>query len=270
VNGGVLVALDYSGTLSLGALLFGGDEALLEALATSGLRELGIDRPETFWKEIVEPTWEAASTTPCGYGHVLSEQVRALLAARGLRPPADLRARADAFVARYLAQSAIDPAWKPLLSELAERPQVTAIIATDHYAEATGHIVGQLEALGIAAGPALGGSGRVLVANSADLGAHKADRAFWERLRPVATKKGHPRSIVVVDDFGANEAAPDAYGDPLRVERRVRATVETLAAVFGAPVESFRFCLPGRRPDGPTYQSLVRQASEFVRQAVGQ
>ena len=268
MSGQVLVVLDFSGTLSLGAVRFARDEVLRQALVESGLWELGVDSLETFWREVVDPTWEVAATTSCGYARALCERVRALAEARGLEAEEeDLRARAEAFVARYLAYSAIDPAWGPLLRELAARPGVTTVVATDHYAEATPHILGQLAAMGVAAAPALQGGARVLVANSADLGALKADRAFWQRLRPVLGKEPL-RRVVLVDDFGANEGVLDSYGDRSRVERRVAATAEVLGGVFGAPVQVFCFWLADRRGEGGAYEALVGEAGDFLRRAV--
>lgn len=264
-----LVVLDYSGTLSLGAVLFGRDESLLGALQESGLWELGVSSVQTFWQEIVNPTWEVGSTTACGYRRILCQRVRALAEARGLRPAAeDLQARAGAFVERYLAHSAIDAAWGPLLRDLAARPTVTTVVATDHYAEATAHIVAELEALGVAAAPALEGrAAPFLVANSADLGAHKADRAFWERVKS-ALGAGRLRRAAVVDDFGANEQPLDRYADRARVQERVRATVEMLAGVFGAPVEVFRFWLPAGEAVMGAYRDLIRQAGESIPRAL--
>ena len=268
MSGRVLVVLDFSGTLSLGAVRFAEEGILRAALVESGLWELGVDSLETFWREVVDPTWEVAGTTRCGYGAALSRRVRALAQARGLQPEQeDLRARAEAFVARYLAHSTIDPAWGPLLRELAGWPGVTTVVATDHYAEATAHIVGQLGAMGVAAAAALEGGARVLVANSADLGAFKADRAFWERLRPVLGEE-RLRRVVLVDDFGANEGALDSYGDRYRVERRVAETVTVVGGVLGAPVEVFCFWLADRRGESGAHEVLVREAAGFVRRAV--
>ncbi len=261
----VLVVLDFSGTLSLGAVRFAQDEVLREALVQSGLWEAGVDSLETFWRGVVDPTWEVASTSRCGYGPALYERARALAEARGLQPEErDLQARAEAFVARYLAHSTIDPAWGPLLRELAAWPGVTTVIATDHYAEATAHILEQLAAMGVAAAPALEGSARVLVANSADLGALKADQAFWERLRPVLAEEPLGR-IVLVDDFGANEGLLDSYGDRSQVERRVSATLDVLGGVFGVPVEVFCFWLADRQAESEAYEALVREVAGFVR-----
>ncbi len=269
MNKPLLVVLDFSGTLSLGAVLFGRDESLVRALQETGLWELGVDSPQSFWDRIVNPTWEAGSTTRCGYGHILRRRVRALAESRGRRPTdEDLQARVDAFVRRYLAHSAIDPLWGPLLRELAAEPSVATAVATDHYAEATPHIVVELAALGVAGAPALEGApGRVLVANSADLGAHKADRAFWERLRPAL--RGAPvRRAVLVDDFGANEQPFDSYAERVKVERRVATTIEVLGAVFAVPVEVFRFWLPGPEPTAEAHEELIRKAGEFIRKAM--
>jgi len=44
----------------------------------------------------------------------------------------------------------------------------------------------------------------MIVANSADLGVHKADRRFWEILRK-RLELDRLRHILLIDDFGVNE-----------------------------------------------------------------
>ena len=61
------IVLDYSGTLSIGAVLFSTPERLAEALRQSGLANLGVTTPAAFWDQIVNPTWEKGSTTSAGY-----------------------------------------------------------------------------------------------------------------------------------------------------------------------------------------------------------
>ena len=138
-----LVIFDYSGTLSLEAPRFARPENLLSALAESGLAKLGVATPETFWGEIVGPTWTAGSTTKIGYKRVMAQRIEAL----GLAPGAagaEIAAASSRFVDLYLNHSRIDPLWRPTLEKLAGHPGVFVVIATDHYAEATEAIVRHL------------------------------------------------------------------------------------------------------------------------------
>lgn len=260
-----VVLLDFSGTLSLGAVLFARPASLVEALQRSHLWELGVDSLQVFWEEIVNPTWEEGSTTGKGYRRLLCERVRELARRRGIEVDEDeLKRRAAAFVAAYLARSAIDPAWGTVLRALASRPSVAAIVATDHYAEATAHIVGELTALGLAAAPALSaqGPGVVLVANSADLGAPKASRGFWERLWEALGAPPIARAVIV-DDLGANEQPQDSYAAPEMIQRRMAQMVQSVAAVFRTQVAAFPFVL-GQEADMDRYHQLIRNAADFI------
>ncbi len=120
------------------------------ALAETGLAALGVTSPEIFWEEIVNPTWVEGSTTQAGYKRVMAERIAALRLAPGA-PPRRSQAAASRFVESYLDHSRIDPRWRPLLARLSENPDVGVIIATDHYAEATGRIIDELGAWGIPA-----------------------------------------------------------------------------------------------------------------------
>ncbi len=265
-----MIALDFSGTLSLAASRYGREEHLQRKLKETGLWALGVDSTRRFWTEIVNPTWEEGSTTPKGYQWLLYEQLRRLAAAQGVRPEeARLRACAAAFVTDYFNHSVLAPEWKPLLQQVAARPDVIAVIATDHYAEATGHILSQVRALGIEAVPALRARrpGQILVANSADLGHPKASRAFWEMLKQA--QKIERLSIVsIVDDFGANEQAQDAYASPEQIARRQEQTASLLAEVFSAQVRVFPFILEGQAETAESDAELIERASRFVRQAL--
>lgn len=268
-----LIVFDYSGTLSLAAPRFGRTDHLVRVLAETGLAALGIATPELFWSQIVAPTWVAGSTTRAGYGQVMAERLAALRPASAAERER-IGAAAARFVSAYLEHSPIDRRWRPILRRLAREGASLQVIATDHYAEATTTILGQLQALAIAAtalgtpgdasasptgadragrtamvrnkgdrrAAAEGGSG-FIVANSADLGVWKRDRRFWELLR--ARLPGAPRrGILVLDDFGLNEEAGDRYGLLARVEARQEETLAVLREVFGEPVDLFPFFLP--------------------------
>lgn len=276
-----MIVLDFSGTLSLAAARFGREELLLQKLKESGLWELGVDSTWRFWTEIVNPTWEQGSTTPIGYRRLICDRLRQLSAERGAPPEEErFQACATAFVANYFNCSVLASEWQPLLRWLVARPETLAVIATDHYAEATVHILSQVQALGIEAVPALQPRrpGHLLVANSADLGYPKASRQFWEALKQA---QGVERlSIIgIVDDFGFNEQAQDAYATPARVARRQEQTVSLLADVFSAQVRVFPFFLkdkameaaaPGCSEWTAGYSELVDRATCFVQQLLSE
>jgi predicted class III extradiol MEMO1 family dioxygenase len=115
------------------------------------------------------------------------------------------------------------------------------MIATDHYAEATGAIINFLGDWQIEAVPATGvvsnpQTAAFIVANSADLGVHKADPRFWQILK-TSLRLDAVRRILIIDDFGDNEQAADDYSRRHRVETRMKETVRTLETVFSAAVE---------------------------------
>ena len=262
------VVLDFSGTLSLEATLFGREENLLQALRASGLWRLGVRDVAFFWSQIVAPTWQEGSTTPKGYRRVLAERLGEL-APQGVQgSEAERLAAAERFVARYLAHTTIVPAWGPVLKRLQQRPHTRLIVGSDHYAEATAHIVEQLHALGVAAAPAgmPGAVGEaVLVANSADLGHPKASRPFWEALK--RTHAPEPTTILLVDDFGANENPLDRYADPTQVAARQKQTIELLSFVLGAQVIAFAFLLDDPLRVRSTVQALEKRYHVLIDQA---
>lgn len=253
-SSGKLIIFDYSGTLSLEAPAFARPERLLEELKISGLWELGVRTPDLFWERVVNPTWQEGSTTPAGYRQIICRQVGRLFPRAGA-PPADdpVLQAASRFVDRYLDHSRMDEGWRPLLRALSGQAVSGLVIATDHYAEATGAILKFLQAWQIPAVPvteAFEGArpGPVLVANSADLGAHKEDRRFWEAIRDRLSPD-HPGQVLLIDDFGANEQEGDAYAGRGKVEKRRQRTVALLKNVFGGDVRDFFFRLgPGAAP----------------------
>jgi len=245
-----MVIFDYSGTLSLEAPRFGRPENLVRALEESGLAALGVATPESFWENIVNPTWVEGSTTAIGYTRIMAERIAALRRAPAA-PLSEMEAAASRFVAAYFAASRIDPHWRPVLARLSQHPAALAVIATDLYAEATGKITGYLDSWGISSrkfgqgeeSPSLPASG-FFVANSADLGIWKADRRFWEILRsclPLAAV----RRILLIDDFGVNEEAGDSYGARAKVLARQEKTIANLRETFRAVVGVAPFYLPG-------------------------
>ncbi len=252
------VIFDYSGTLSLEAPLFGRPENLARALRESGLAALGVATPEVFWTKLVNPTWSEGSTTGIGYKRLLAKQMASLNLVPGALQ-SQIDAAAERFVDDYLNHSRIDPRWKGTLTRLSEDPSVRTIIATDHYAEATAIIAGDLRSL----------ASRIFVANSAEIGVWKGDRRFWERLRdslPLAAI----RRVLVIDDFGGNEAPGDDYALPAEVLTRQAKTLANLRAVFPGEVEGIPFFLNASLPDRETAEArLIAETAvridEFLR-----
>ncbi|HSJ45223.1 MAG TPA: hypothetical protein VK923_11135 [Euzebyales bacterium] len=269
-----LAVLDFSGTLSLGAARFAAQARLSDELRRSGLANLGIASPEVFWDALVVPTWSRGSTTTEGYVTVLSAAaVTHLREGDTAVDDATVRNAVQRFADRYFAASTIDDAWRPCLHRLVDLPRTAVVVATDHYAEATAHIVGQLAHLdvdAVAVRPDTPGSHAdpparpsdapsqeraVLVANSADVGCHKRSSAFWS---PVVDIVGTRDRVAVIDDFGANEAEADAYAHDARVQRRRQATTSLLADVFDAEVTTCPFVIAGEDDAG----AVVRLAAD--------
>jgi hypothetical protein len=241
-----LVIFDYSGTLSIEAPCFGRRENLISALKESGLAGFGVRDVETFWQKIVSPTWEKGSTTTVGYAHLISQSVKALSPA-GKGNEAEIEKAADRFVTMYLDHSLIDPSWRPLLEKLNSDRDVIVVIATDHYAEATTMIIRCLEGWGIRAlkADSLPGNSEiasVFVANSADLGCWKMDRCFWEMMKEMLPEDKF-RSVLIVDDFGFNEADENGYGESAKVSERRLKMEAVLRDVFQTKIEVIPFFL---------------------------
>jgi hypothetical protein len=126
--------------------------------------------------------------------------------------------------------------------------------------------------------PAAGEDGylRFLIANSADLGAHKAETAFWKTVRAGLSRiLSRPSaeaftSICLIDDFGFNEEARSAYGGELKARARRDSTRAAMYAALGLKPGIFPFFLENTdREDGDAcrraFEILVRGAEEFIR-----
>jgi hypothetical protein len=257
-----LLIFDYSGTLSLGAPRFGRPDNLLRALTESGLAALGVTSPEIFWEKIVNPTWVEGSTTQTGYKRVMAGRIAELRLAPGASAE-EIAAAASRFVESYLDHSRIETDWRPLLARLSERANVCVIIATDHYAEATEMIIAELGAWGIPAvkietAPTCSPGSKptalpcrrpLIIANSADVGSWKVDAGFWKSLK-AKLHQDKIRRLLVVEDFGFNEAAGDGYGgEAAKIARRREQTQATLREVFGVEAEIIPFFLEAKQPE---------------------
>jgi hypothetical protein len=241
-----LVIFDYSGTLSLEAPDFGRRESLVSALRESGLSGFGVEDVDTFWQKIVFPTWQQGSTTAVGYANLIAQTVKALGPA-GKGNEEGIEKAAKRFVTMYMNHSLIDPAWRSPLEKLSSDNGVAVVVATDHYAEATNMIIGCLGGWGIRALKAKSVSENmefpaVLVANSADLGCLKMDRCFWGMMKEMMPEEKF-RSVLLVDDFGFNEAAENEYAKSAKVNERRWQTEAVLRDVFQTKIEVITFFL---------------------------
>ncbi len=260
-----LVIFDYSGTLSLEAPRFARRANLLSALAESGLARLGVATPELFWGEIVGPTWTLGSTTDVGYKRALTERIKAL----GIAPAfadAEIAASSSRFVDLYLDCSRIDPLWRPMLENLAGNPAVCVVIATDHYAEATETIIHHLCSWNIPArkaGEEAEPRFPFFIANSADIGFRKSDRRFWEAVQ-LQLAITSIRSILIIDDFGFNEAKGDRYRERAGVEARQNETVASVSEIFQTSVAVMPFFLTGEEQERK--EAGARRIAETVRE----
>jgi hypothetical protein len=245
-----LIIFDYSGTLSIDAVLFSRPENLKKHLEESGLKDFGIDQPALFWDQLVNPTWIEGSTTPAGYKKVLEERLRAILYQNmSILSCVQISDAVSSFVNSYFYHSRIDRRWEDILHELSVHPSITVIIATDHYAEATGYIIQFLHELKIWAVPAtkaftMPQKGPFIIANSADMGIHKAEPRFWKILK-TGLNMENIRHILMVDDFGYNEQEGDRYGDRHKVDARKEKTVRILESLFQADVQVVTLMIDG-------------------------
>jgi hypothetical protein len=240
-----LIIFDYSGTLSLEAVRFGTTDRLMAGLTRSGLAAMGIDTAQAYWQEIVTPTWQEASTTPRGFAAVMTERIQDL-APKGVSTAA-IRKAAQGFVGAYIQTAGIDPRWAPALTAVQSQKDTVAVVATDHYPEATTGIIDHLGGMGITALAARTmtephGPSSFIVANSADIGYHKADLLFWQALG-IQSGPTAFEHILVIDDFGANETNQSDYAGPEAVSRRKKVTLAVIRKALSAPVTTLPFVI---------------------------
>lgn len=81
-----------------------------------------------------------------------------------------------------------------------------------------------------------------IVANSAELGAWKGDRRFWEDVKKTLSL-GVPRRMILVDDFGFNEETGDIYGERAAIRLRRERTTAVLQKAFQIRAEVIPFYL---------------------------
>ena len=121
-------------------------------------------------------------------------QALGLHASGDSHPLPSIQKAVSLLLGQYFDQCRIDVRWRSLLEDLRDNPSVQVVIATDHYAEATPLIAGRLTEWQIEAKPlsdaVSGVNNPFLIANSADLGVHKADVRFWQRIRDKLCRTG--------------------------------------------------------------------------------
>ncbi len=263
-----LIIFDYSGTLSLESTLFARPDYLMKHLIESGLVDLGISSPDIFWEQIANPTWQEGSTTPIGYKKIIEDRIGAILYQNMSNVSrVKISDAASFFVDCYLSHSRIDRHWQPILIKLGRHPSTRVIIATDHYAEATGYIVKYLKEFQvqtIAAKDAFAApdTSPVIVANSADIGFHKDKARFWAILK-AALNISAIRYILLIDDFGSNEQKEDSYSTGEKVEQRKRDTIRLLKEVFSAEVEAMPFIIENDVGEN-AFGELIEQTSVII------
>jgi hypothetical protein len=230
--------------------------------------DLGVTSPSIFWEQIVNPTWVEGSTTQAGYKKVMEDRISAILYQNmSIVSCVKVSDAASLFVDSYLGHSRIDSCWEPVLGRLNRHPSARAVIATDHYAEATGYILKFLEELHIQAvsakaAMATPGSTSFIVANSADLGFHKDNLRFWEILRN-GLNMGGVRHVLLIDDFGCNEQKGNSYSAPEKVEQRKSDTVRLLQEVFSAQVQAIPFIIEDNKNE-KAFSDLITNASAII------
>ena len=240
-----LIIFDYSGTLSLEAVAFGRSDNLMRHLQRSGLFALGVDNVSLFWK-IVNETWAEGSTTGAGYKKVMCECIVELLRPKAVAKRQEITRSISKFVDAYLDHSRIDERWRAILQKLSLDEAVNVVVATDHYAEATEAIIHHLAGWGIQSAPlASAVRSDFIIANSADIGVHKAHQEFW-----LAVKNSlqlNCKRILLIDDFGRNEQPADAYVDPEKINERRQMTQKILRNTFAADVQIISFVVEDKQ-----------------------
>ena len=265
-----LIIFDYSGTLSIESTVFARPDYLMKHLSESGLMNLGIESPEMFWGEIVNPTWLEGSTTSAGYKKVIEDRISAILYKNmSTISGVTISDAASSFVDKYLNHSLIDHRWQPILHKLSGYLSIRAIIATDHYAEATGYIIRYLhecQIQAVAAKDAFTNPGHipVVVACSADLGVHKADPRFWEILK-AGLNMNDIINVLLIDDFGYNEQNGDSYGTREKVEQRKRDTARLLQEVFSSEVQTIPFMIEGNGREKDVDDLIIKTSAIIER-----
>jgi hypothetical protein len=252
---GKLIIFDYSGTLSLGAVVFSRSDNLIGHLQKSGLFELGVDNAALFWS-IVNATWLKGSTTRLGYKAVMQEYIAELFPQKAIAKQAEISRSVANFVDAYFDHSQIDKHWRLILQKLSLDKTVDVIIATDHYAEATAAVINHLARWDIQAVPlAAAVQSNFVVANSADIGRHKAHQQFWQTVKNVL-RQNYNR-VLLIDDFGQNEQPDDAYVDSIKINERRQRTVKILRNIFAADVESISFAVRDEQVRGMIAETLA-------------
>ena len=268
-----LIIFDFSGTLSIKTSWFGRKKSLINAFKASGLWDLGLRSVKMFWEKIISPTWYEGATTQIGYQTLLSNKILEL----GLMKKDQIDESTQLFTEFYLNQSNIEKLWIPILKKLYNHPFVTLLVVTDHYAEITNHISNQFKRIGFTTTSLCISSlnnkqeieGSILIANSADMGCLKRSSVYWNQVKTVFSPKIF-NQIIIIDDFGFNEAQEDKYSDMNKIFKRMVSTLE------GIQTLSFReiYCIPfflhstssrNKQKIIDEFSSLVNTISNFLK-----
>ena len=115
--------------------------------------------------------------------------------------------------------------------------------------------------------------GKIIVANSADLGYLKSTPEFWQIIRKSLTFEVLSQ-ILVVDDFGFNESSQDSYTDAEKITTRQCTTAHVLSDVFGCRVQTFPFLLQNKNfAELETlmseFQDIIKKAGTFIKEVMG-
>jgi hypothetical protein len=193
-----------------------------------------------------------------------------------LQKSGNIKKAVSIFMASYFDCCRIDTAWKNMLQSLQNDHLNQVAIVTDHYAEATTMIINRMADWNIEAIPLVkavkGTSSPLIIANSADVGFHKIDYRFWRTLYDQLFSPDY-RNIktLLIDDFGANEAMGDQYGNHAQVTARQEKTRHAIEEGFGKSVDIYPFMLKLFKNDPPKtkkkkelYCSLVENALSYI------
>jgi len=274
-----LILFDFSGTLSIEAVNFGQRETLSSYLEKSGLTELGVASETFFWNEIVIPTWLEGSTTRRGYINILTDRITTLCPDNrksNSQTNGSVKKAVSRFMAFYFDCCLIDAAWKNMLQSLQNDSLIQVAIVTDHYGEATPMIIKRMADWDIKVIPLEKATkdteNPLIIANSADVGFHKIDCRFWYAFHDqLFLPDNQDIKVLLIDDFGANEAIGDQYGNHAQVTTRREKTGQALEEVFGKSVDIYPFMLKFLKNDPPNpekkkelYCSLVENALSYI------
>jgi hypothetical protein len=93
------------------------------------------------------------------------------------------------------------------------------------------------------------------VANSADIGAHKAEHRFWEIVKNAL--QSEYKNILLIDDFGQNEPQSDDYSNADKIADRKKETTRLIGEIFTAEVKTLEFVIGDKSPENTIAKSVA-------------